>query len=146
MANYIAKTRTNYFHVKDVDAAKEVLNHLFFSERKADVWTDADQNGEVTFAFGGDGMLKGIIPEGVSPYDCDDDSIYEEAICALQSIVADNDAIIIMEVGHERMRYLIGRALIVTKEDTGYVDMQNVVTQEAAQMLKNPNWSTKCDY
>ena len=126
MATFEATTRTNYFHVKDVEKFKKLINDLPYGR----VFETLGKNGEDVFGFGW--------------YECmpDEEEFYNE----LQKLVADDDAIIIFMVGNEKLRYLTGIARIITSTKQDYVDLTTMATTCAAELLENPNWSTRCDY
>lgn len=71
---------------------------------------ETDQNGNPIFAFGCYGGIAGIPNDLENEFD---DNSYDRFITKLQECIADKDAVIIMESGHEKLRYLIGSALII---------------------------------
>lgn len=65
---------------------------------------------------------------------------------SLQTFVADDDAIIILESGHEKLCYVVGSAYIITKDRCDCLDISDLAVKYAAQLLGNPEWTTICDY
>ena len=64
----------------------------------------------------------------------------------LSKLIADDDATIFIEIGHEKLRYLIGLVVIVTTNDVKYLDLSNIAIETAKNMLNNPDWTTKLNY
>lgn len=142
MANYCSTVRSNYFHVKDAESFKEMMSHVYGCEDTVELWEEKDKNGNSVFGFGVYGGISGIRYSD----DDDDDFSYDAFIDMLQKCVADDDAIIILESGNEKLRYVVGSAIIITSLDYKYVDITNVAMKEAKSMLNNPLWKTKCEY
>ena len=144
MANYYPITRTNYFHVKDEQKFRDLMNKIVVCDGDLEVWDNVtDENGGKTFGFGGYCSIDGYSED---PDDWGADADYEEFITRLSECVAEDDAVIIFEVGFEKLRYLAGFAVVVTSTDYKIIDIRDEACEEAAKMLKNPNWTTRCDY
>lgn len=141
MANYCCTIRTNYFHVKDDEAFRALMSRAYGCEDSVELWEDKDENGKTVFGFGTYGGISGL--RDLDDGDIDDSS-YDNFIDCLQESVADDDAIIILESGNEKMRYVIGSATIITGSEHKYIDITDIATKEAAEMLNNPLWKTKC--
>lgn len=143
MANYYSSTRTNYFRVKDPDAFKSFMMNVYATEDNVEVWEEIKSSGTY-FGFGCYGSIMGV------PVESDDGELedfdYEEFISGLSEHVADDDAILIMEVGNEKLRYLVGEVVIVTSKGSEYMNMTTTAAEIAAKMLGNENWKTKCEY
>lgn len=142
MANYCCATRTNYFRVKDPESFKSFMYTVYGSEEPVDVWEETDRSGNKVFGFGCYGGIAGV---------CGDEEEYEEScyddfIEGLQRYVADDDAIIILESGNEKLRYLVGQAEIITSKEYRFVNIADIAKLRAAELLNNPNWSTKLSY
>lgn len=132
MANYNCAVRTNYFHVKDLDVFMDLMNRTVGSEDEVELWEEADQDGNPIYAFGCYGGIAGLPNE--SDNEIDDDS-YDRFTDELQKCVAENDAVIIMESGHEKLRYVTGSAFIITSSATKYLDMETVALDATEKML-----------
>lgn len=139
MANYYCTIRTNYFKVKDeqmfLDYMSEVCAddeiHLFEKEGK---------DGATYHGFGCYGYIYGCCK-----YD-DDDPDYDLFIDGLRCHVADDDAIIIFEAGYEKLRYVTGCATVITSKGVEFIDIEEVATKKAAELLGYKNYSTLCYY
>jgi hypothetical protein len=104
MANYYATARSNYFAVKDDDAFKSWCANNDF-----DVWQGSDENAARFAIAPGDGWDSGGWPELR-----DDDGEPTKELCeALAQYLAEGEVAVLLEVGHEKRRYLIGSATAV---------------------------------
>lgn len=138
MANYTCMVRTNYFHVKSEEKFRALMGRVCGCEEDIDLWEEKDDEGKPIFGFGVYGGIYGI-------EDAETDE-YNEFIDGLKECVADNDAIIILEGGGEKMRYVIGSATIITSKECRYLDITSIAIKQAAELLHNPNWKTECKY
>lgn len=144
MANYYCVIRTNYFHVKNETAFKEFMARVEGTEEAISLWEEKDSHGQTVFGFGVYGAISGVRN---SDDDEDmDETAYDEFIDGLQEFVAEDDAIIIMEAGHENLRYVIGSATIVTSKSYKHINITDRAKEAAADMLGNPQWDTTCSY
>ena len=75
-----------------------------------------------------------------------DESAYNEFILGLQKHVVEDDVVILMEVGHEKLCYVTGAATILTSGGKEYLDLSVMAAELASDMLKNPVWRTECNY
>ena len=137
MANYVSATRTNYFHVKDVETFRAFMDNV--SGDNLELWDEKDDKGDTVFAFGCEGSIYGIQNE-----DGNDD--YDLFVENLQEYIADNDAVILTETGHENLRYVSGYAAIITGSDIQHVNLDDMALSKSREMLGNPGFSTQMDY
>ena len=137
MANYVSTTRTNYFHVKDAEAFRGFMDNVSGDNLK--LWDEKDDKGDTVFAFGCEGSIYGIQNE-------DENDNYDLFIENLQEYIADNDAVILTETGHEKLRYVSGYASIITGTDIQHVNLDDMALSKAREMLGNPGFSTQMDY
>lgn len=144
MANYCCTTRTNYFHVKDEDSFRNLMSRVYGCEDSVELWEEKDENGKTVFGFGVYGGISGLRDTDID--DIDDDSSYDDFIDRLQESVAEDDAIIILEAGSEKMRYIVGSATIITSSGFKYMSIIDLAVAQAAEMIGNSMWETKCVY
>lgn len=142
MANYCCIIRTNYFHVKDVSDFENLINSVW-SEDSIDVFRDRDEQGREVVGFGTYGSIWGLTENDAEE---GDDASYDKFIKELQKCVEDDDAILIMEVGHEKLRYLTGVTETITRNEYKAVGMIESAVSEASKMLKTSKYSTKVAY
>ena len=146
MANYCCTIRTNYFHVKDEATFRALMDRVYGYEDGIELWKERDANGNTVFGFGVYGGISGLRNAGADEDDDYDESSYDEFLDGLQECVADDDAIIILEAGNEKMRYVIGAATVITSDQFAYLDIADLAKQKASEFLSNPSWQTQCTY
>ena len=146
MANYCCAIRTNYFCVKDEEKFRELMARVHGCEDDIRVWERKVSNGKTMFGFGLYGEIAGVKHAREDDDDEFDDTSYGEFISGLQSCVADHDAIIIMEAGNEKLRYVLGSATIITSRSCEYISIDRLAVSRASEMLGVERWSTKCEY
>ena len=116
MADYMAVTRTNYFHVKDAEVFKEIVSQICDD---MEVFTCEMSDGSMMYGFGGYGFITGFGGE-----DEDVDQVYN----ALRDHVAmPDEAIVIEEIGCEKLRYLSAYATVITEKEVDFVDLKEEV-------------------
>lgn len=136
MANYYEMTRTNYFKITDSDKFKEICEEII-SESGVDF--------DVTEK---DGKLYGCISsESIIILNDEDESVDMESFYKkLQTVLEEDDAIIFTSIGHEKLRYLVGMIIVITKDDIQYINLEDKAMELARTMLKNPEWNTVNSY
>lgn len=146
MSQYSGYTRTSYFHVIDEAAFRALIAEVVTSEdAEIYIWKGKDDEGKDTFAFGCYSDIRGIRPADSNP-DIDNEPDYERFIEKLQECLVDGDAVIITEVGHEKLNYLTAQAAIVGKHKRKYIDFHDVTVEMVHEV--EPNWpeATRLDY
>ena len=144
MAYYYCVVRTNYFHVKDSEKFEKLMNSAYGSEDEVDIWREKDDQGNLVFGFGVYGGIAGIFNDDEDPEDADDP--LDNFLHGLQNCVAEDDAVIIFEIGHENLRYLVGNAIVITSKKIEYCDISEWAQAKGAELLGNQNWETRCEY
>ena len=139
MANYEEISRTNYFRVTDEERYQELFNHLT-SEGKIYDFTRTDKDGIIWHAFGGFYCIHYKVDENDEWEDRD------EFFSEIQEILPDDEALIFMSAGYEKLKYVTGFSVIVTNKDIQYVDIISDAIIKARVMLNNPKWNTETDY
>ena len=91
-------------------------------------------DGSMQYGFGCYGSLFGIQDSL--------DAFYE----ALQELVCENDAILIFEVGYEKLRYVVGCCTVITSTEIQYVDIHQQALDLAAKLLNTPGYNTRTEY
>lgn len=134
MANYYAKTRSNYFGVNSKEDLEKIINRC----------CSMDSN-EVKIAES-DGKYAILCESEIMGYETDYGYDFDKFIKDLSSVVEDGDAVILTEVGHEKMRYLSGSIVVITKNQVQYKTLQDIGISVAQEMLNNPNWETRNNY
>ena len=137
MANYEETSRTNYFRVTDEKRYQELFKNLTPNDEIYDL-TKTDENGVVWHAFGS----FTCIDYEYEKNKYDRDIFFVE----MQEILPDDEALIFMSSGYEKLRYVTGLSVIVTNNDIRYVDIISNAIVKARAMLNNPGWTTEVDY
>lgn len=147
MSNYCGKTRTNYFSVTDENALRDIVSRACGSEDTVELYMEQAINGEKKFMFLCESDILGF-PEtdenGEVYEDCD--YSFDDFTAALQKILPENEAIIITEVGSEKMRYLLGSVTVITRNEIRYEDLRNIGISIAKSLLNNESWETENEY
>ena len=149
MANYICTTRSNYFRVNDADGFVEFMDHIHGTEDDVDLWAkDVQTDSGVVkyYGFGCYGGILGFLQNGDDYSDDEFDQAFDKFIDGLQKYVADDDAVLIMESGFEKLRYVTGYVTIVTKDRCATIDMVLQAQHLASEFLEDETWSTQCAY
>lgn len=131
MASYVCAIRTNYFRVTEEEKFRNLIDE--FLSGSCEVFTRTDVNSNKLVGFGSDENINW--PE--------DDTGF---VSGLQECLAEDDSIIVLEVGHEKLRYLIGAATIITRSSIETIDLTSLAISKAAEMLGNPDYTTCCEY
>ena len=144
MANYMGFTRTNYFSVTDAEKLRDIVGRI--------IWDNSGsflEEGYGGYAFGCYGSIDGLREspkEDCDSEDCDDNYNADDVYEALQEIVAPGDAIIITEVGYEKLRYLVGDAVVITRDAIEYINLRSAAKAAACNLLNNPQFDTQMAY
>jgi hypothetical protein len=142
MANYCGRTRTNYFRVTDEEKFRQVMANVLCSDDDLEIFEEDGESGK-KFGFCCCGVIQGT-KQLLDDEDCEED--YDEFIRLLQEVVADDDAIIITEVGYEKLRYLVGRSEIITKTGFKVISLRDATLEAAKTLLGNPDYDTEVEY
>lgn len=142
MANYACAMRTNYFHVKDEIAFKELMGKVVCTEGDVDIFERKDEKSMTMYGFGCYGSIMGISAEGED----EDEYSYDKFIDELRKNIEPGDAIIIFEAGHEKLCSIGMYADVITSEGCNILNLEHMAVESAKNMLKNPDWETKCTY
>lgn len=128
--NYYGKMRTNWFKVTDKEMLAEYVSELegeglCIRVRSSDNLFCITCNGELYY-------------DGRS---VNDSGFYN----LMQKIIAEDDAMIVMEIGSEGTRYFVAYADIITRNSITYVNLEESVTFKVREILKRP-WTGKFNY
>ena len=141
MANYYGVTRTNYFAVTDEDAFRQII--AGYSNPKMLVFEKVQQDGTKLFGFGCYASLDSLKSEDGEPEDCEEaDVFYEE----LQGVLQEGHSIMVCETGHENLRYLISRVIVITKHDIQFIDLGDQAIRLARNMLNDEGYNPIMHY
>lgn len=132
MANYYGYARTNYFAVKDAQAFKDDLE--MFPVR---IIEQPIEGGETLYGFLDDNADGSGLDWSYYDDEADED-IEIDWTALLAKHLADGAVAIIMEVGHEKYRYLQGWAMAVNnKGETRQVNLAQDIDTLAKELGEN---------
>lgn len=142
MSNFSCAVRTNYFRVKDEAKFRKLMSRVI-SENSVELWDDmTDENGNRLFGFGSFGSIYGIQEED-GDYDEDSFDLFARE---LMNCVSDDDAVILYEAGHEKLRYVGGVAYVITSKEIFVLNLTAEACKNARRILGNEAWSTQSTY
>lgn len=127
MANYEAKTRSNYFSLKPGKTESELTTELL----------SCKPEGQARIVPDKESGKYAVIINGPCP---------EELPGKIRKLIAKDDACIITEIGHESMRYLVSTSIIVTADNVSCVNLLEFAKTIARETLENKDWDTRMDY
>ena len=137
MANYMAVTRTNYFRVTDEDRYKELFEMLI-SEDDIQDFIKRTEDGVILHGFGCYG--------DVEYYDDDADEYdFDEWLSKLQEIIPDDEAFILESSGYEKLRYVTGWVVVVTRKEIASISCDSWAKKKAKELL-GEYFETQTDY
>ena len=134
MADFIGRTRTNYFRVTDEERYSEIFGKL--SGDVQDFTEEAE--GDLLHGFGSWG------PIDYFDEDCDDGGL-DGFLSALQPILPEDEAFICFLVGGEKLRYLEGLAIVCTRDEVSYLDLDSWARRKAKKLL-GEDFKTRTTY
>ena len=142
MSNYYAYSRTNYFRVTDEEKYAELFSHLIGSEDSVEDFTE-EKDGVKIHGFGCSSSIDFVVsaPDAEDP-EYDFDFFLKE----LQKIIPKDEAFIFTEIGHEKLCYLTGYSIIVTKGKIEMIDLRSDSISKAREMLENDKFDTQLEY
>ena len=120
MADYYAQTRSNYFKVKDEAAFRQ-----WAESRELEVWEKDESKGQYFAIHSADVDQKGWCRLA---YDEKMDNYTEVDFAQeLSTHLQEGSVAVLMEIGSESLRYLIGEAIAVnSKGETETVDIRDI--------------------
>ena len=167
MANYESFYRTNHFKVKKLDEFKKAMAFAKTCSEDLNVYEDENRKGYFMICGYGEpsfytdtirdhfdyakteDIKEEITKEDFEKFmtnnhieDSEDDIFFE----VLQSFVAEDDAIIYKEAGHEKMRYIGFCGCVITASGIKSININNELMDLAREALQNPTWETKLEY
>lgn len=132
MANYYGQARTNYFAVKDDEAFVAEMSKL-----PVEVITE-EKDGKTLYGFLDANQDGG----GLDSYVYDSETEQEDSIDwieTLQKHVAPGWAVILMEVGHEKYRYLNAYTYVITESGFRELNLEDWAHETARNELGAEN-------
>lgn len=141
MADYEGMTRTSYFRVKSPKRLKEILKRCSSEGTQIEL-TETVINGKKHYSFCCESCITGLRLKKTA---LQDTGSYSKLISALQSNLYPGEAMVIMEVGHEKLRYLVAAATVITKDACEEINLCNCASKAARKLLGNPNYTLRME-
>jgi len=135
MANFEGVMRTNYFHVKDAEAFVRFIDEVETDVGKLQLLKKGNVVG-----FGCYGEILGVKNPETDVAD------YDAFLSQLQTHVVEGECIILIQIGHEKLNYVVGHATIITPETIRTEDISSAALAKARTALNNPEYNTELDY
>ena len=142
MANYMAVSRTNYFRVTDEEKYEELVSKLWCEDEVEDL-SYREKDGTLYHGFGGCGSID-YYPDSEDGV-CDGDSDFDGFIAELQKILPEDEAFMLFESGYEKLRYVTGWTIVVTREHIEGMNIQRWAVNKAREIL-GEDFETRTDY
>lgn len=155
MAIKTYKTRTNYVHITDEERFREIVRNCSTETcEEVTVITHTDAAGNKVFGFQVAAPLLGYIVDKtgsiVKLTEQQADGVYEmnfnAFIADLQSVIAPDDALVIMWIGSNNLKMLNGGVYIITHDAIQSHSLENMALATAKHMLGNNEWHTQMYY
>ena len=144
MANYYATSRTNYFKVTDEEKYNELFKNLVGDEGEVYDFTKT-KNGVTLHAFGSYSSIDYRVPNDEDDFD-DCNYNFDQFLTELQKILPSDEAFIYMEAGNEKLRYIEGFSVVVTKDNIESIDIRNEALKVAKRLLNDEKFETQMEY
>lgn len=144
MANYTCVQRTNYFKVIDEKKYAELMSKVRGDEDTIHLW-DETKDGVLFHAFGCYSSMS-YYPDNEDGTEAEEPAEWEEFCKELSNLLPEVEAVILLEAGHEKLRYLTGWAQILTRHGSRFVDLARESCKKACELLKDDSWSTRIYY
>ena len=138
MANYNGTTRSNYFLVNNKDKAELIFDSIITDGEIYCSVEETDKDGVFKCWFGSYGNIYGLHKgyDTGNPEEDDDEEDYDLMISELQSILVDGEYIQIIDIGYEKLRYVGGGCLIITKDKSEYIDLVKTGEELAKKLIE----------
>lgn len=139
MADYYAKTRSNYFKVKSPKAFGHFCT-IFGLEQIQKEYSGGNNPKDTLYGFLGDDA----IPNGFCT--ADGDFVETDFIQRLAAQLQKGEVAIVMEVGSEKHRYLVGWAIAVNSEGKNESIYLEQIYRNLDKLTDHPERVRPCEY
>lgn len=133
MADYLSWTRSNVFKVTDKEKFIDVINNLESDGIIEFREHDGDKEGETKVQFMVDGTLSGYETEN-------GDFEFIPVIEDIQTLLPDGEVCVIIEAGHEKLRYVDASVLVITNETYFSKGLVEYAQEKSREMLRNNDY------
>jgi hypothetical protein len=142
MANYYAAARTNAFQVKDEEAfLLEIAPIKGLTLIKENIQEDGIQRYVLTTDYEQGNGWSSLYLE------YDEDNISElDIMDIIPEHLPDNEVCIFMEVGNEKLRYLVGTSIAVNNKNQAIKIFLNDIYEQLDELTDTPELITRAEY
>lgn len=158
MADYNERTRTNRFHVTNEDRYQELFGRLKGNEDGIKDFTITDEDGRLFHGFGSASTVDYYpepncanckYAEGCGKTEDDKEECeaadFDEFVSEMQKILPEDETMIIITSGYEKLRYLTGGALVISRTETAWKDINDWAIEKAKEMV-GKDYETSTSY
>lgn len=138
MATYKAISKTNHFHVTDVERLKDIVCRMQCSAK-----VNLVEDPQDTYVIWSDADILGVYPEDLEGEISGPD--FELMTSELQAILPEGEALILFEIGTESLRYIVATATIVTKNTIRQINLLDEALDAVRSILNDSDWDTQID-
>lgn len=132
MADFNCCIRSNYFRVIDEERLKNFIGSME-ANCVISLWEMYSDRHEKLFTFGCEGYIWGSNP---------DEPDFGKDLKKIGELLPDGEVLIVMTVGHEKLRYVSGVAYIVTNNYMTVIDLERLAINKAKKLLRDSDFST----
>lgn len=139
MANYYESLRSNTFQIKssEKERIEKIFNHLMGEDVHTDIY---EEDGQINAWFGCYGGLSGL---DVEEYFKDDEELlkkyaddeYNAMADEIQKCLTDDCYFMLIDAGHEKLRYVGGGALVITSKHCEYMSIVDLAQAKGKELL-----------
>lgn len=133
MANYLSWTKSNIFRITDKEKFTDIINNLVSDGIIEFHEHDGDKEGETKVQFMVDGT-----PFGYETENGDFELI--PVIEDIQTLLPDDEVCVIIESGHEKLRYVDGSVLVISKETYFSKGLVEYAQEKSREILRNNDY------
>lgn len=143
MKDAIVQTRSNFFAVNDEEEFLFLLGTIVFDGEEPNL-EFKEIDGVTKYRISGIGNQIGVVsddwPDGD---DCEDEPDFDLFLSTLQRLLADGEAVILVDYVDDSYSYMVGNAIVITKEKIFAEDgIDDILVAYAREKLRDPNWTT----
>lgn len=133
MADYFSWTKSNIFRITDKEKFTDIINNLKSDGIIEFHEHDGDKEGEIKVQFMVDGTPFGYETEN-------GDFEFTPVIEDIQTLLPDDEVCVIIESGHEKLRYVDGSVLVISKETYFSKGLVEYAQEKSREILRNNDY------
>jgi hypothetical protein len=111
-------------------------NHIAAEDKLLD-FSKLSEDGTWVYGFGCYGSIDGYVE---NKHDEDEDADFDKMIGEIQKLLPDGECFVLVQSGHENLRFVDGGAVYVTNEVIRYHGLMDWIAQQAKE-CGTDNWT-----